>query len=235
MKKSWITILCAAAALLTFTACGSSDESSAATGNVTVAESSSKEETTAETTTAETTATTEETTAAETTTATEATTKATKKVTKKATTTTKAETQAAASPMGQSVKTDACAEYNGAMIKVDSEFAEYQATLGNPDSKSENTNCLRGANGFSYVYGNMTVNTYIKDNVEYVEDIMVMAEGNAKSGKEVAIGDGKQSVIDNYGEPATSDDASITYTDGNYNIMFYIDADKVIGFHVYAQ
>ena len=231
MKKSWITILCAAAALLTFTACGSSDESSAATGNVTVAESSSKEETTAETTAAETTATTEETTAAETTTATEATTK----TTKKATTTTKAETQAAASPKGQFVKTDACAEYNGAMVKVDGKFADYQASLGNPDSKSENTNCLRGANGFSYVYGNMTVNTYIKDNVEYVEDIMVMAEGNAKTGKEVAIGDGKQSVIDNYGEPATSDDASVTYTDGNYNIMFYIDADKVIGFHVYAQ
>ena len=265
MKKNRIAILTCAAALctaslLTLTACGNSEESSQSTGKVSVNNSSTESSQSSESSQTETETTTEQTTQAESTTkeTTETTTQpatTTEAETEKVTTTAPPETKAETTSQptqttlpvtkakvsvpktlnGQFSKEDACAVYNNCTITLDGTFEDCLSALGNPDSKTENTNCLRGSAGFTYTYGNMQVNTYLKNNKEYIEDIMVMQAGNTATGKGIQVGSNKSAIMTAYGKTTNSDESTMTYTSGNYNIMFYIQEQKVFGFHIYYQ
>lgn len=124
--------------------------------------------------------------------------------------------------------------YNNTVVSIDADFSSLKTQLGNPDSTQENPNCGLSDNGkgYVYIYGNMTINTYMKSNKEYVETIFVELNGNAKTGKNIAVGSSSSDVKTMYGSPAVEDDMIMQYNSGDKIMMFYIENSKVTGMFV---
>lgn len=198
-----------------------SDETTADAVQTTANETTEPEETASETTAPEPDIT-------ETVTTSDVVTTTTVKQTTTTTTTTKkpAETKA---PAGFS-DADAAIVYGGATIAVNSDFASAKSKLGNPDSKQENPNCITGSSGFTYIYGSMTVNVYMKGNAEYVEGIMVDGGNkNIKTPKGITIGSSVSDLTAAYGKAATSEDFLTEYRGNSATVLFYTENGKVTG------
>lgn len=127
---------------------------------------------------------------------------------------------------------DAAVSYKGVTITLDAQFDPIASKIGTPDSKQENPNCLTGGVGYTYVYGNMTVNVYSDGGKEYVEDIMVDGSGSAKTSKGIAAGSSANDIKNSYGTAAQSDDMIVSYSTSNRTMMFYMENGKVTGFYI---
>lgn len=156
------------------------------------------------------------------------TTTAAKQTTTTTTTTTKKPTETKA-PAGFS-DADAAIVYGGATIAIDADFASAKSQLGNPDIKQENPNCITGTSGYTYIYGAMTVNVYMKGNAEYVEGIMVDGgDKNIKTPKGITIGSSVSDLTAAYGKAATSEDFLTEYRGNSATVLFYTENGKVTG------
>ena len=127
---------------------------------------------------------------------------------------------------------DAAVSYKGVTITLDAQFDPIASKIGTPDSKQENPNCLTGGVGYTYVYGNMTVNVYSDGGKDYVEDIMVDGSGSAKTSKGIAAGSSANDIKNSYGTAAQSDDMIVSYSTSNRTMMFYMENGKVTGFYI---
>ena len=135
---------------------------------------------------------------------------------------------------GTFVETDIAVKYGNATVVLDGAFSSIKSKLGSPDSTQENPNCGLSDNGkgYVYVYGNMTINTYFKNNKEYVETIFVESNGNARTTKKIGIGSSAADIKKKYGNPAAADDMVIQYNAGDKIMMFYIENGKVTGMFI---
>ena len=126
---------------------------------------------------------------------------------------------------------DVCVVYKNTTVMLDKSFSEIKASLGTPDAAQENPNCGLSDNGkgFVYTYGALTINTYMKNNTEYVETVQCMNGGDIATGKGIRQGSSVSDIKNQYGTPTTEDDYVIQYTAGGKNMMLYIENSNVIG------
>lgn len=131
-------------------------------------------------------------------------------------------------------ESDMCISYGNAKVSLDAAFSSIKSKLGTPDSTQENPNCGLSDNGkgYVYVYGNMTINTYFKNNKEYVETIFVESNGNAKTSKNITVGSKSADVKKAYGTPSGEDDMVLQYNSGDKMMMFYLENGKVTGMFI---
>lgn len=126
---------------------------------------------------------------------------------------------------------DMSINYNNAKISLDKRFSDISSSLGNPDSRQENPSCGLSDNGkgFVYVYGNLTINTYMRNNVEYVETIFVEGNSSAKTDKSIVVGSNASDVKAKYGNPTSEDEMIMIYSIGDKQMMFYLENGNVSG------
>lgn len=126
---------------------------------------------------------------------------------------------------------DMSIDYNNTKISLDKRFIDISSSLGNPDSRQENPSCGLSDNGkgFVYVYGNLTINTYMRNNVEYVETIFVEGNSSAKTDKSIVVGSNASDVKAKYGNPNSEDEMIMIYSVGDKQMMFYLENDNVSG------
>lgn len=138
------------------------------------------------------------------------------------------------SNQGSFRESDMCISYGNAKVSLDAAFSSIKSKLGTPDSTQENPNCGLSDNGkgYVYVYGNMTINTYFKNNKEYVETIFVELNGNAKTSKNITVGSKSADVKKAYGTPSGEDDMVLQYNSGDKMMMFYLENGKVTGMFI---
>lgn len=126
---------------------------------------------------------------------------------------------------------DVCVVYKNTMVMLDKSFSEIKSSLGTPDATQENPNCGLSDNGkgFVYTYGALTINTYMKNNTEYVETVQCMNGGDITTGKGIKQGSSVSDIKNQYGTPLTEDDYVIQYTADGKNMMLYMENGNVIG------
>lgn len=136
--------------------------------------------------------------------------------------------------VGSFAAEDVSVIYDNRILTLDTEFNVVEATLGASESKVEYPNSKLTDNGEAYIYkyNNMKVYTYMKDNVEYVESVRVEDDGNATTTKGVDAGNSTADVKAKYGEPNSSDSATLKYNIEDKELIFYIYNDVVTSFSI---
>lgn len=129
--------------------------------------------------------------------------------------------------------------YNGYPLTLDCDFRAVAGGFGEPDERSENRRSTLADNGEAYTYkfGNMTVNTYVKDGVERVENVRVEGQGKASTSKGVVVGNPMDYIKQQYGKPLSQDTVILKYKVNNQFLIFYLDSNggAVSGFSIVRE
>lgn len=129
--------------------------------------------------------------------------------------------------------------YNNYPLTLDCDFRAVAGGFGEPDEKSENRRSTLADNGEAYTYkfGNMTVNTYVKDGVERVETVRVEGQGKASTSKGVTVGNPMSYIIQQYGKPLSQDTVILKYKVNSQFLIFYLESNggAVSGFSIVRE
>ncbi len=117
-------------------------------------------------------------------------------------------------------------ESNGAKIEIDAKMADIEKELGEPKSYFESPSCAFGDLDKVYTYNGFRIDTYQIDGVDYVYDIVFM-DDTVKTPEGAYIGDTVDTIKGFYGEPASEDDKSLVYEDGNMKLVFLLSDGSV--------
>lgn len=126
---------------------------------------------------------------------------------------------------------DAAVIYKGVTLAIDADMAAALETLGQPDSKQENPNCLSGTKGTTYMYGSTMINVYESDGKEYIESVLADGDKNASTPKGAAVGGSASDIAAAYGEGNASD-FMVEYKGSRTSMMFYTEGGSITGIFI---
>ena len=117
--------------------------------------------------------------------------------------------------------------YKDNVIALNENIENIVKNLGEPNEKNESKSCLYEGYDKEFIYTDLMITTYPKEDKDYVSCITVTSK-DVSLAKEVFVGDHKDKIYEKYGKDCVSeDDYSITYEYGNYGFVFYLN-DSII-------
>lgn len=125
---------------------------------------------------------------------------------------------------------DASVIYKDVSIMINDEISSVIKKLGEPDSKetisAETDEESDVKDTYSYTYSNMTIYSYIKNDKEYIKNVIIDGPGEAKTSKGITAGASRADVEKAYGK--SDDEVVASYDYGDVSIIITYDNDKVI-------
>lgn len=114
----------------------------------------------------------------------------------------------------------------GTTVAMNAEMAPIVTALGEPDKYFESESCAFQGLDKVYTYGSVVVNTYPKNDVDYVYSIE-LKDDTVQTAEGISIGASKSDVTAKYGSPSKETDTSYIYTKGDSELAFIFDGDSV--------
>lgn len=129
---------------------------------------------------------------------------------------------------GGSTQTEAGYTYSlkGTTIAMNAEMAPIVAALGEADKYFESESCAFQGLDKVYTYGSVVINTYPKNEVDYVYSIE-LKDDTVQTAEGISIGASKSDVTGKYGSPSRETDTSYIYAKGDSELAFIFDGDSV--------
>jgi len=118
-------------------------------------------------------------------------------------------------------------EYNGVTIAVNAKAAPITETLGEPIHYFEAQSCAFEGMDRVYTYGGFDLQTYTKDDAEYVFSVSFL-DDTVATREGVAIGDSLDDVIEAYGKDYKNSFNQYSYTDNDQKLSFIIENNEVV-------
>ena len=100
-------------------------------------------------------------------------------------------------------------------------------TYGETVNFSETQSCAFKGLDKTYTYEHYEITTYPKDDKDYIYSIYLL-DPEIKTNEGIAIDDSKDQMLKVYGDKYTEDDGFYTYTEGQTQLRFGIQVDKII-------
>jgi hypothetical protein len=121
---------------------------------------------------------------------------------------------------------------NGVEIKVGGDANAVVSALGEAQNLVETPSCGGGAEpDREYTYAGFKFNTVNENGVNKIVKI-VLTDDSVSTPEGITIGDGREAVIETYGEDFTENaSGTLTYTDGATKLMFGISNGCVSAIH----
>lgn len=112
---------------------------------------------------------------------------------------------------------------NNEIISLNEDIEEVVGKIGESKEYTESKSCLYEGFDRKYTYDDVVINTYPKDDKNYVSTIDVLSKDVILS-KNVKVGDGINDVVEAFGEDyAEKEETYCTYEYGDYGIAFYFE------------
>ncbi len=116
-------------------------------------------------------------------------------------------------------------KHNGTEIVPNAKMEPIATALGEPTKFFESDSCAFQGKDKVYTYGSVVINTYPKDNVDYVYTIE-LKDDTVETPEGIYIGASLDDVKAKYGEPANDTGSALVYEKGTSTLNFgYTDGE----------
>ena len=121
------------------------------------------------------------------------------------------------------------------VLGLEDEMSKILKQLGEAKDYEENKSCLYEGMDKTWIYDNITINTYPQGDKDYIDSINIMGEGvGIKSGIEV--GDKLSDLEEAYGDRISRESNSIYRLSGkDYGMDFFVNSDSITEIDIYRQ
>lgn len=134
---------------------------------------------------------------------------------------------------GSFSKDDAVIQTGSVKIKVNDDFKNIKASLGEPEEEYSSPSCLYEGDDKTFIYSDMTIYTYPSGDKDKVLEVEVTG-GNATTPDGLKIGLSYDEVKSIYGS-CDYDGYSCEYSDGSVYLYIDFENDKVTGFGIFTN
>lgn len=116
--------------------------------------------------------------------------------------------------------------YNGTTVSMNADMSTITSSLGEPAKYFESQSCAFQGLDKVYTYGSVVIQTYPKDDKDYVYSIQ-LKDDTVETKEGVYIGSSKDDVKKAYGTPSTENENAYIYTKGDCTLTFIFTNDAV--------